>query len=421
MSPKEFESLKDQRLAKAFEDYQKKKPNIKFHRWIFEESAEIGRGGFGEVRDIGGHVAHTVIKLVPSPTGVKKLAAINEVKILRAACKQTEEDYAKLSDCKSTAITHFYGCVDELHEVYQFQELMSRNLNSEEARSEFDLLPADKKIEAMLEIMDKVIELHGLRIVHGDLKPENIMTKEKSFSDFRLIDLGLSNFNDMKFLGGTNGYLPPERYGVRKFNTGLAFTDDVFALGVTFAELAGGFEVAYSELRNKCLEDPEKKENCRNVIVQGLEAAFTEEKGLKSILEAMKKSLQLAPASRYQTMKEFSIDLIAEFEKLEASTQTISKIVNSNQKFDEESATPSFWRHYLVTKHRTLQQGEKNQENEPNDRIPSLTSEVFGSSSARKDASGDEDDEERGERKDGSMNNKDSALANRLDGNILIL
>ena len=409
MSPKEFESLKDEKLAKALEYYKKSKPNVKFHRYIFENSVEIGKGGFGEVRDVSDHLADTVIKLVPSPTGIKKLAALNEVKMLRAACRQTEKDYGKLSDCKSTAIMLFYGCVEELYEVYQFQELMSRNLNSEETRSEFDLLPAEKKIEVMLEIMDKVIELHRLGIIHGDLKPENIMTKENSLSDFRLIDLGMSNFKNMKFLGGTDGYLPPERYGVKKFYTGLAFTDDVFALGVIFAELTGGFEAAYSELQKRCFEDPEKKERCGDLIVQGLEAAFTEEKGLKSILEAMKRSLLLATASRYQNTEEFSIDLITEFKKLKASAETISKIVNSKQKFDEKSPTPSFWRHYLVTKHKPLQQ-EGYQANELKGRILNFTSGVFGSSPSTK-----------GDRKDSSKYDKYSAPANRLDGNILIL
>lgn len=387
MTPAEFESINHEKMTASFRDYKKHDKAAHLHRYMFERGAEIGRGGFGEVRTVSDQLPNTAVKKVRAETASKKMNSLREVKMLRAACEQNEKDFARSSECKSTAVVHFYGCVEESKEVFQFQELMTRSLSSQEAKSEFFDLPAAKKIEVMLDIIDKFIELHRLNIVHSDIKPGNIMAKGISFSDLRIIDLGLANFKGQKYWGGTDGYLPPERYGPQRYNSGLAFTDDVFALGITFAVMNKGFEKAHFDLKAKCFEHPKNRDHCNDVIIEGLERTFTKEKGLDSILGVIKQSVELAVESRLRSMEDFSIGLIKEFAKLEGSQATISRIMSSSETFDENNSSPSFWKHHVLSE-------EIFSKNEPGGILES-PSGTFGSASPRNKRDSEDKHEER--------------------------
>lgn len=72
--------------------------------------------------------------------------------------------------------------------------------------------------------------LHSNNIIHGDIKPENIII---SNNKIKIIDFDtaskLSNVNN-NLLYGTDGFMSPEVY----YNSHYSVKSDIFALGITF-------------------------------------------------------------------------------------------------------------------------------------------------------------------------------------------
>jgi serine/threonine protein kinase len=110
--------------------------------------------------------------------------------------------------------------------------------------------------------------LHELKIVHGDLKPDNILIKKTSTGGYttKLIDFDNSYFSGKPPLNpeevvGTPEYYSPElanyiksveSIGNRK---SLTVQSDIFALGVIFCEYLTGSKPNFSKKYNYAWED----------------------------------------------------------------------------------------------------------------------------------------------------------------------
>ena len=90
-------------------------------------------------------------------------------------------------------------------------------------------------------------ELHTAGSAHGDVKPANIIY-DPELRRATLVDLGLGDDVETRLpRGGTRRYLPPELF--RAGPGGDAGSRDVWALGITLAELASADAAASSEPR----------------------------------------------------------------------------------------------------------------------------------------------------------------------------
>ena len=93
-------------------------------------------------------------------------------------------------------------------------------------------LPAIENV--MLQLFEGVAYMHAQRILHKDIKPENVLVKTKSRPDIVLADYGLcaslNNRAELMSNSGTPGFIAPE------VSCMIVQTEavDVFALGATF-------------------------------------------------------------------------------------------------------------------------------------------------------------------------------------------
>lgn len=123
--------------------------------------------------------------------------------------------------------------------------------------SEIALLPLDARLLIILTILSALRVLHAANIVHGDLKPDNILIKQKSESNFvaKLIDFDDSYFareapdindeDEPEDIVGTLDYYSPELGAyVRKDgsvkSSDLGLESDIFALGIIFSQYLTG-------------------------------------------------------------------------------------------------------------------------------------------------------------------------------------
>jgi tRNA A-37 threonylcarbamoyl transferase component Bud32/photosystem II stability/assembly factor-like uncharacterized protein len=156
-----------------------------------------------------------------------------------------------------------------------------------------------KKI--MIQICAGLTEIHSQKVVHRDLKTNNIMLD--SSGDIRIMDFGLSKstlVSTMTSLGtviGTLGYVAPEQVT----NINSDHRTDIFSIGVIFYELLtntlpfkGENEIA---LIHSIFNNTPPPPSSINNLVGNLEDEIAE------------KCLQKDPAQRYQSVKELIVEL----------------------------------------------------------------------------------------------------------------
>lgn len=156
-----------------------------------------------------------------------------------------------------------------------------------------------KKI--MIQICEGLAEIHSHKVVHRDLKTNNIMLD--SFGNIRIMDFGLSKstlVSTMTSLGtviGTLGYVAPEQVT----NINSDHRTDIFSVGVIFYELLantlpfkGENEIA---LIHSIFNNTPPPPSSMNNLIGKLEDEIAE------------KCLQKDPARRYQSVQELILDL----------------------------------------------------------------------------------------------------------------
>lgn len=105
-----------------------------------------------------------------------------------------------------------------------------------------------------LHILQALDSAEQARIVHRDVKPENIIIS--SADSFWLLDFGIARHLDQQSLTatalafglGTAGYAPPEQF--RNLKPDIDARSDIFALGVTLYEAIEGFNPFLSGARD---------------------------------------------------------------------------------------------------------------------------------------------------------------------------
>jgi len=113
-----------------------------------------------------------------------------------------------------------------------------------ELREAAEKMPFERRVAAMIEILDAVAHAHALAVLHRDLKPSNILVRQSDDQPI-VVDFGLSYIIDVlnsetltSSAAGSAGYLPSEVLadpGIRSPK------QDIYACGVILYETLASF------------------------------------------------------------------------------------------------------------------------------------------------------------------------------------
>lgn len=137
-------------------------------------------------------------------------------------------------------------------------------------------------LDISLQVAYALQHLHSLRIIHRDVKPENILITEGG--EVKLIDFGIAQLQEEEeelpsYFIGTPNYMSPEQ---KENSSQLSFASDLYSLGIILYELISG-KLSYGAINLSSIP-----------------------KGLKHILV---KALAISVSERYQNAEEFIHDI----------------------------------------------------------------------------------------------------------------
>lgn len=192
-----------------------------------EESSFLGRGTFGEVK-LGIYGGRSVaVKVLTTPE--RDVALNNQEK------KSIDNEVLSMSICSHPSILQLYGyCKVNPRTVYLVLELCSCSLWSYLTdRERNKTIPKALCIAWMKDIISALCYLHERRLIHRDIKAENVLLTDGQYC--KVTDFGLSKQQMSTSFGkpsqthvGTQGFDAPELHDGKQ-----SHRSDVYSFGVT--------------------------------------------------------------------------------------------------------------------------------------------------------------------------------------------
>ena len=253
----------------------------------------VGRGGMGEVY----RALDTRLK---RPVALKRLTpALRNDSLYRRRFQEEAENASRLSDPHVASI---YDVIEEKGEIFLLMEFV-------EGETLRQRLTRPVTLETFLDLATQsaaaLVAAHLAGVVHGDIKPENIMLTPTG--QVKILDFGLAKnlphgdetttIDRAGTFAGTPAYMAPEVL-MEIAPDGRA---DIFSLGVVFYEIltgrhpfqAGSFLATCDRIRR---ENPAPIRSLNPSVPVDLQ-------------EIVSKMLAKAPAARYATARELLQDL----------------------------------------------------------------------------------------------------------------
>ncbi|HKT80369.1 MAG TPA: serine/threonine-protein kinase [Vicinamibacterales bacterium] len=272
---------------------------------------EAGQGGSGRVYvAIDGRLGRRV--------ALKSIRTLGD--------KSSDRERLRREALAAASLTHPGICTvyaleeldDDLFLATEFVE--GRTLRQEIASGPLTIARVDESARAIAEALASA---HDRGVIHGDLKPENVMRTYDG--RVKILDFGLARLERAEDAGrswvfaGTPGYMAPEL--INGQNPDLR--SDVFALGVLLYEIATGTHpfaaaTAAEMERRVLMHDPTPVATTRSDLQEPL-------------LSVIERCLRKAPAERF------------------ASASEISRLVGANTASPVSSRARQWWRiHHAV-------------------------------------------------------------------------
>ncbi|XP_040383458.1 L-type lectin-domain containing receptor kinase IX.1-like [Oryza brachyantha] len=205
----------------------------------FAEEEKLGRGGFGSV--YRGDLA------VGGGGEGRRAVAIKMFSTESSSAqgrKEFEAEVTIISRLKHRNLVQLIGWCDSRKGLLLVYELVTEGSLDKHLYSRDRLLSWSERYHIILGLGSALRYLHGeweQCVVHGDLKPSNIMldaslsTKLGDFGLARLVDHG-ARWTTTHAVLGTAGYIDPEFVNTRRPST----ESDVYSFGIVLLEIASG-------------------------------------------------------------------------------------------------------------------------------------------------------------------------------------
>jgi dual specificity tyrosine-phosphorylation-regulated kinase 2/3/4 len=193
----------------------------------YEVVAAIGKGAFGEVFKCFDHKLGRQVAIKALAIGPRlESESLREVECLQTLAQSSAADFCCYID-SFTFRSHLF-IVSELLGNSIFQELQQRH---------FQGLPMDDVCAITRQLLMALEALHGNSIIHGDLKPENVLFVQSKQS-VRLIDFGCSVHKPHNLVT----YIQSRFYRAPEVVLRIAITSaiDIWSLGCIIVELLAG-------------------------------------------------------------------------------------------------------------------------------------------------------------------------------------
>ena len=187
---------------------------------------------------------------LPDSPGSEKMKAQK-----RKACDEFERHHRMLNEKIATKVSfggNLVFAVNFFRSGTCYYKVTEKIDTSSPSCEEISKLPIEKIILIAKTVCHSIRILHDLNIVHGDLKPDNILIKKTSLAfSGKLIDFDDSYFSgnpptDRESLVGTPEYYSPEQAAYimdeddEIDKSTLTLKSDIFTLGVIFCEYFTG-------------------------------------------------------------------------------------------------------------------------------------------------------------------------------------
>ncbi|CAH2277427.1 dual specificity tyrosine-phosphorylation-regulated kinase 2 [Pelobates cultripes] len=197
----------------------------------YEVLRVLGKGSYGQVLKVYDHKLqqHVALKMVRNKKDCHQ-QAMDEIRILKHLKKQDKDN--------NMNVIHMLDYFTFRNHICMTFELLSMDLYKLIKKTKFTgfNLPTVRKFaNSILQCLDS---LQTNKIIHCDLKPENIMLKEQGKTDIKVVDFGLSGYDHQR----SGRYIQTRFYRAPEVilggNCGMPI--DMWSLGCTLAELLTG-------------------------------------------------------------------------------------------------------------------------------------------------------------------------------------
>ena len=179
-------------------------------------------------------------------------------------------------------------------------------------------------LELAVQILKTLVAVHDNGIVHGDIKPANILVSETEFNRFTLLDFGLARSKRLERSireqpAGTVRYLSPEQAGLLKRSIGP--TSDLYSLGATLYEALAGEplrrESSAVEVLREMLRQAAPELSSRGLVIP------------RALEEAVARMVRIDPNDRYQTAEGALYDFSLLLERWKSGERSPALVVGT--------------------------------------------------------------------------------------------
>ncbi|EGR30991.1 protein kinase domain protein [Ichthyophthirius multifiliis] len=331
---------------------------------FYEQKSIIGKGNFSIVilaqkkHDNQIYAVKQIIKnsIMQEPNGKEEL--LNEINVLKTINHNNLLNVKEFYESDK-----YYHFVSEYYSGGSIENIIY-NSNYNQTK------------QIIKQILSGLDYLHSFGIMHRDLKPDNIMFKQKDSLELAIVDFGLSQIIDQKCYNqkcGTPGYVAPE---VINFDTKsqqlYGVQCDIFSIGIIFYKLLTQKKLFQGKTHQEILESNKKCDFAQQLQELSENTTKTAYNLLKSMLEinpnqricakqALNSPFFTEPEDAYEI---FKIIIIKELFEI---TQTQFSKVNEQQPYIEQFYTLTHQRKQKKfikkQKQKIMQEEEENQQN----------------------------------------------------------